>query len=77
MKAAVGTPTGSRSGSGTVGSKADDRVVGERADGAAGEPRHALGRLDAAARHERADGGERIGAVERLDRQVRRVGRAR
>jgi hypothetical protein len=29
-----------------------DRVVGERADRAAGEPRHALGRLDAAARDE-------------------------
>ena len=50
MNAAVGTPTGSRSGSGTVGSNARDRVVGERADGAAGEARHALGRLDAAAR---------------------------
>ena len=75
MKAAVGTPTGSRSGSGTVGSNARDRVVGERADGAAGEARHALGRLDAAARDEAADGGQRVGAPARLDRQVRGVGR--
>ena len=71
MKAAVGTPTGSRSGSGTRRLEDRDRVVGERADGAAGEARHALGRLDPAARDERADRVERIGAVDGLDRQVR------
>ena len=49
------------------------RVVGERPDGPAGEAGHALGRLDAAARHERADGGQRIGDGARLDRQVGRV----
>ena len=45
-----------------------DRVVRQGADGAAGEARHALGRLDAAARDEGADGGERIGAVDRVER---------
>ena len=60
MKAAVGTPTGSRSGSGTVGSNMEHRVVREGADGAAGEARHALGRLDAAARDEGADGVQRV-----------------
>ena len=41
-----------------------DRVVGERPDGAAGEARHALGRLDAAARDEGADGRQRVGDVD-------------
>ena len=48
-------------------------VVRERPDRAAGEARHALGRLDAAARDEGTDGGQRVGAVERLDGQVGRV----
>ena len=75
MKAAVGTPTGSRSGQRHGRLEDRDRVVGERADGAAGEARHALGRLDAAARDEGPDGVERVRRLERLDRQVRRVGR--
>ena len=48
-----------------------DRVVGESADRAAGETRHALGRLDPAARHERADRVERIRGRVGLDRQIR------
>ena len=75
MKAAVGTPTGSRSGSGTVGSNADTASYAIAPDGAAGEPRHPLGRLDAATRDEGTDGRQRIGPVERLDRQVRLVDR--
>ena len=63
MKAAIGTPTGSASGSGTVGSNVDDRVVGEGADGPAGEARHPLDRLDAAPGHEGAERGERIGRL--------------
>ncbi len=47
------------------------RVVGQGTDGSAGEARHPLGRLDAPAWDERPDGGERIGAIERLDREVR------
>ena len=70
MKAAAGTPTGSRSGSGTGRLEGRHRVIGERPDGAAGEAGHPLGRLDAAAWHERADGGQRIGDGARLDRQV-------
>ena len=77
MNEAIGTPTGSRSGSGTVALERGHRVVGERSDGTAGEPRHPLGRLDAAARDERADGGQRVVRRDRLDRQVGRVGRLR
>ena len=44
MNAASGTPTGSLSGRGTDGSNAAMASYDERADGAAGEPRHALGR---------------------------------
>ena len=53
MNAAVGVPD--RVGVGQRHRRLEDRdgVVGERPDGAAGEARHALGRLDAAARHER------------------------
>ena len=42
MNAAVGVPTGSASGSRHGRLEDRDRVVGERPDGAAGEPRHAL-----------------------------------
>ena len=73
MNAAVGTPTGSRSGSGTRRLEAADRVVGEGADGAAGEARHALGRLDAAARDERADGAR----ADRAPRPSRSAGPGR
>ena len=52
-----------------------DRVVRERTDGAAGEARHPVGRLDAAARDEGADGVERVGRGDGLDRQVGRIGR--
>ena len=72
MNAAIGTPTGSRSGSGTVDLEGGHRVVGERADGPAREPWHPLGRLDAATRHEGADRVEWVGRRDRLDRQVRR-----
>ena len=48
-------------------------VVRERPDGTAGEPRHPLGRLDATTRDEGSDGGQRVGTVERLDGQARRV----
>ena len=75
MKAAVGTPTGSCSGSGHGRLEHGARVVRERTDGAAGEPRHALGRLDAAARDEGADRGQRVAAIDRVEGQVRRVGR--
>ena len=75
MNAAVGTPTGSRSGQRHGRFEGRHRVVGEGADGPTGEPRHPLGRLDAATRDEGADGGQRIGAIERLDRQVGRVDR--
>ena len=47
MNAAVGTPTGSRSGSGTRGLERGDRVVRERADRTAREARHALRGQDA------------------------------
>ena len=55
-----------------------DRVVGQGADGAAGEAGHALGRQDPAARR-RTRGGRSSGSGrrERLDRQVRGVGRRR
>ena len=78
MKAAVGTPTGSRSGQRDGRLEDGDRVVGERADGAAGEARHPLGRLDAAARDERAD-ARRAGrrAVDVSIGRSGRVGRAR
>ncbi len=75
MKAAVGTPTGSRSGQRHGRLEGGHRVVRERADRAAGEARHPLGRLDPAARDEGADRRERIGRLARLDRQVGRVGR--
>ena len=52
-----------------------DRVVRQGADGATGEPRHALGRLDPAARREGADRVERVATVHGLDREVGRVGR--
>ena len=52
-----------------------NRVVGERADAAAGEARHALGRGDPATRDEPADGLERIGRRLGLDREVGMVGR--
>ena len=52
-----------------------DRVVGERPDGAAGEPRHPVDRQHPAARHERADRGEGIGGRRAVDRQVRGIGR--
>ena len=68
MKAAVGTPTGSRSGQRHGRLEGGHRVVCQRTDRSAGEPRHALGRLDAAPRDEGADGSQRVGAVERLDR---------
>ena len=48
-----------------------DGVVREGTDGAAGEPRHAVHRLDAATRDERAEGGQRVVGGDRLDRQVR------
>ena len=54
-----------------------DGVVRERSDGATGEPRHAVGRLDAPTRHERADGGQRVVRLDRLDRQVGGIGRLR
>ncbi len=50
-----------------------DGVVGERADGAAGEARHSLGRLDPPAREEGANGGERVVGRELGHRQVGRV----
>ena len=46
--AATGAPTGSFVGSGTVGSKDDDGVVGQHADGAADEARQVRQRRDAA-----------------------------
>ena len=52
MKAAAGTPTGSRSGQRHRRLEGRHRVIGERPDGAAGEARHALGGLDPTARHE-------------------------
>ena len=52
-----------------------DRVVRQRTDGAAGEARHPVGRLDAAARDECPDGVERVGRGDGLDRQVGRIGR--
>ena len=73
MKAAIGTPTGSRSGERDGRLERGDRVVGERADGAAGEARHPLGRLDPAARDERPDGRQRVARGSGLDREVRRV----
>ncbi len=74
MNAAIGTPTGSRSGSGHARLEGVDRVVGQGADGAAGEARHAFGRQDPAARDEPADRVEGIGRLGRVDRQVRAVG---
>ena len=48
-----------------------DGVVGEGTDGAAGEARHPVHRLDAAARDERSEGREGVGGLHGLDRQVR------
>ena len=75
MKAAIGTPTGSRSGQRHARLERRDRVVGQRADGPAGEAGHALDRQDPAARHERADGRERVRGGGRLAGQARVVGR--
>ena len=47
-----------------------DGVVRQRADGAAGEARHALGRLDPPARHEAAERQQRIGRIDGRDRQL-------
>ena len=54
-------PTGSASGSGHASARSRHGVVGQRPDGAAGEPGHPLGRLDPPARHERRSALERIG----------------
>ncbi len=54
-----------------------DRVVGQGSDRTAGEPRHPLGRLDAAARDEGADRRQRVVRGDRLDREVGRVRRLR
>jgi len=75
MKTAVGTPTGSRSGRGTVDSNAVTASVGERSDRPAGETRHPLGRLHATAGHETTDGVERVVRPDGLDRQVGREDR--
>ena len=48
-------------------------VVRDGTDRATREARHALDRQDAAARHERADGRQRIRDLGDVDRQVRRV----
>ena len=48
------------------------RVVGQRPDGAAGEARHAVDRLDATPGDERAQRGQRVGRRRSLDRQVGR-----
>ena len=50
------------------------RVVGEGADGAAGEARHALEREHPAPADERAQRGQRIGGRKPLDRQVGSIG---
>ena len=73
MKLASGTPTGSAAGSGTLGSKHGDGVVGERAHRAAGEAGHPATGLRLASRQEAAEGGQRIAARQVRDRQVRRV----
>jgi len=49
------------------------RVVGERTHGAAREPRHPFGWLDATARDEAPDRIERIGRGAALDREIRGV----
>jgi hypothetical protein len=54
-----------------------DGVVRQRPDGAAGEARHPLGRLDAAAGDEGADGVKRVDPVDGVERQVGCVGRHR
>ena len=65
MKAAVGDADRDRDRAAGRSARRRDRVVGQRADGAAGEARHALGRQDAAARHEAADRVERVGRARR------------
>jgi len=50
-----------------------DRVVGEGADGAAGEAGHPVGRLDPAPRQEGAERGERVGGRQVGDGEVGRV----
>jgi hypothetical protein len=54
-----------------------DGVVAEGADRSASEARHAVGGLDPAARHERADGIEWVRGVDGLGRQVRAIRRDR
>ena len=73
MNAAIGTPTGSRSGSGTVGSNAETASYA-RAPTAPPVKRGipSIGRTRRRG-HERADGGERVGDLGDVDRQVRRV----
>ena len=70
MNAASGTPTGSFSGPRDRRLERDDGVVREGADGAAGEPRHALGGQDSAPRHEGPQRGERVGHLGRGHREV-------
>ena len=47
-----------------------DGVVGQRPDGAAGEARHALGRLDTTPAHEATEREQRVGRVDGRDRQL-------
>ncbi len=60
MKLASGTPTGSDGRERDGGLEDRDGVVGEGADGAAGEARHPLGRLGAPTREEVAERRERV-----------------
>ena len=81
MNAAVGTPTGSRSGSGTVGSKAETASYASAPTAPPVKRGMPVGRLDPAARDEGADGGQRVGrgrpsrSAGRANRSARSTGR--
>jgi hypothetical protein len=77
MKAAVGTPIGVAFGERYGRLEGGDGVVRDGPDSTAGETRHPLGRLDAAARDEAPDRVKRVGCRDGVDRQVRTVGRDR